>query len=151
MAVSRFVLKMLPGIGRPAIIARCPACAGALMCSISRERRLRADTAAVRHHGGDAGRGGGAQGQASVGLLNIGEEDIKGNDVVKRAAELLRESELNFIGNIEADGNLQGGADVVCATIRRQRHAQGVRGNGADGAQLIRRNSCAAFSPGWPA
>src|SRR5207245_2455756 len=40
----------------------------------------------------------------SVGLLNIGEEDIKGNEVVKKAAELLRDSEVNFIGNIEGDG-----------------------------------------------
>src|SRR5260221_14190010 len=49
----------------------------------------------------------------SVGLLNIGEEDIKGNEVVKRAAELLRESGLNFIGNIEGDGIYRGEADVV--------------------------------------
>ena len=48
-----------------------------------------------------------------VGLLNIGEEDIKGNDVVKRAAELLKESGLNFIGNIEGDGLYKGEAEVV--------------------------------------
>src|SRR5258708_8057824 len=49
----------------------------------------------------------------SVGLLNSGEEDIKGNEVVKRAAELLREGELNFIGNIEGDGIYNGDAVVV--------------------------------------
>src|SRR5258708_18836038 len=49
----------------------------------------------------------------SVGMVNIGEEDIKGKEVVKRAAELLRESELNFIGNIEGDGIYKGEADVV--------------------------------------
>jgi glycerol-3-phosphate acyltransferase PlsX len=48
-----------------------------------------------------------------VGLLNIGEEEIKGNEVVKRAAELLRQSGLNFIGNIEGDGIYRGDADVV--------------------------------------
>src|SRR3979411_3176740 len=48
-----------------------------------------------------------------VGLLNIGEEDIKGNEEVKRAAGLLPESGLNFIGNIEGDGIYNGEADVV--------------------------------------
>ncbi len=49
----------------------------------------------------------------SVGLLNIGEEDIKGNDVVKRAAELLRASGLNFYGNVEGDDIYKGTTDVV--------------------------------------
>ena len=49
----------------------------------------------------------------TVGLLNIGEEDIKGNDVVKRAAELLRASGLNFIGNVEGDDIYKGRCDVV--------------------------------------
>jgi glycerol-3-phosphate acyltransferase PlsX len=48
-----------------------------------------------------------------VGLLNIGEEAIKGNEVVKQAAELLRASGLNFIGNVEGDGIFKGDADVV--------------------------------------
>jgi glycerol-3-phosphate acyltransferase PlsX len=49
----------------------------------------------------------------TVGLLNIGEEDIKGNEVVKRAAELLRASGLNFIGNVEGDDIYKGKCDVV--------------------------------------
>jgi glycerol-3-phosphate acyltransferase PlsX len=49
----------------------------------------------------------------SVGLLNIGEEAIKGNEVVKRAAELLRISGLNFYGNIEGDDIYKGTTDVV--------------------------------------
>ena len=49
----------------------------------------------------------------TVGLLNIGEEDIKGNDVVKEAAELLRASGLNFYGNIEGDDIYKGTTDVV--------------------------------------
>jgi len=94
----------------------------------------------------------GAQGQRASPAQHR-EEDIKGNDVVKRAAELLRESELNFIGNIEGDGIYKGEADVVvCDGFRRQRHAQGVRGNGADGAQLHSPGIHAQrFSPGWPA
>jgi glycerol-3-phosphate acyltransferase PlsX len=48
-----------------------------------------------------------------VGLLNIGVEDIKGNDTVKRAAELLRDSGLNFHGNVEGDDIFKGTTDVV--------------------------------------
>jgi glycerol-3-phosphate acyltransferase PlsX len=56
----------------------------------------------------------GATGQAPrVGLLNIGEEVIKGNEVVKQAAELLRNSGLNFVGNIEGNDIFAGVADVV--------------------------------------
>jgi glycerol-3-phosphate acyltransferase PlsX len=49
----------------------------------------------------------------TVGLLNIGEEDIKGNEVVKAAAALLRESGLNFYGNIEGNDIYKGTTDVV--------------------------------------
>ena len=49
----------------------------------------------------------------TVGLLNIGEEDIKGNDVVKQTAELLKTSGLNFYGNVEGDDIYKGTTDVV--------------------------------------
>src|SRR5258708_25247613 len=49
----------------------------------------------------------------TVGLLNIGVEDIKGNETVKRAAELLRSSGLNFHGNVEGDDIYKGTTDVV--------------------------------------
>jgi 3-hydroxyacyl-CoA dehydrogenase len=49
----------------------------------------------------------------TVGLLNIGEEEIKGNEVVKRAAELLRATDLNFVGNVEGNDIFKGTADVV--------------------------------------
>ena len=49
----------------------------------------------------------------SVGLLNIGEEDIKGNDVVKQAAELFKNSGLNFRGNVEGNDIWRGTTDVV--------------------------------------
>jgi glycerol-3-phosphate acyltransferase PlsX len=51
--------------------------------------------------------------QPLVGLLNIGVEDIKGNETVKRAAELLRGSGLNFAGNVEGDDIFKGTCDVV--------------------------------------
>ncbi|HQN12075.1 MAG TPA: phosphate acyltransferase, partial [Quisquiliibacterium sp.] len=49
----------------------------------------------------------------SIGLLNIGEEVIKGNDTVKQAAELLRASGLNFHGNVEGNDIFEGTTDVV--------------------------------------
>ena len=49
----------------------------------------------------------------SIGLLNIGEEVIKGNDTVKQAAELLRGSGLNFFGNVEGNDIFEGTTDVV--------------------------------------
>jgi len=115
MAVSRFVLKMLPGIDRPAIIAALPSVRGTTYVldlganvDCGAEHLLQFAimgatlVAAVEH-----------KDRPSVGLLNIGEEDIKGNEVVKEAAEMLRESGLNFIGNIEGDGIYKGEADVV--------------------------------------
>lgn len=51
--------------------------------------------------------------QPTVGLLNIGEEVIKGNEVVKQAAELLRSSGLNFYGNVEGDDICKGTVDVI--------------------------------------
>ncbi|HEX9210328.1 MAG TPA: phosphate acyltransferase PlsX, partial [Bradyrhizobium sp.] len=115
MAVSRFVLKMLPGIDRPAIIAALPSMRGStyvldLGANVDCEPEHLLQfaimgatlVAAVEH-----------KDRPSVGLLNIGEEDIKGNEVVKKAAELLRDSEVNFIGNIEGGGIYKGGADVV--------------------------------------
>jgi phosphate acyltransferase len=115
MAISRFVLKTLPGIDRPAIISALPNLHGSTYVldlganvDCAPEHLLQFAimgatlVSAVEH-----------KDRPSVGLLNIGEEDIKGNEVVKKAAELLRESGLNFIGNIEGDGIYKGEADVV--------------------------------------
>jgi glycerol-3-phosphate acyltransferase PlsX len=49
----------------------------------------------------------------TIGLLNIGEEDIKGNDVVKQAGDLLKSSGLNFYGNVEGDDIYKGTTDVI--------------------------------------
>lgn len=115
MAISRFVLKTLPGIDRPAICTTLPTTTGHVHVldlganvDSGPEHLLQFGimgamlVAAVEH-----------KERPTVGLLNIGEEEIKGNEVVKRAAELLRESGLNFIGNIEGDGVYKGEADVV--------------------------------------
>jgi len=115
MAISRFVLKMLPGIERPAIASVLPTLNGhthvldlGANVDCSAEHLLQFGimgamlVSAVEH-----------KDRPSVGLLNIGEEDIKGNEVVKRAAELLRASGLNFYGNVEGNDIYKGTTDVV--------------------------------------
>jgi glycerol-3-phosphate acyltransferase PlsX len=115
MAISRFVLGMLPGIDRPAIATILPTLKGhtymldlganvncdpehllqfGIMCSEL--------VSSVEH-----------KARPSVGLLNIGVEDIKGNELVKRAAELMRSSGLNFYGYVEGDDIYKGTTDIV--------------------------------------
>lgn len=115
MAISRFVLKMLPGIDRPAICAPLPTAKGhthmldlGANVDCSPEHLLQfaimgAMLVSAMEH----------KERPTVGLLNIGEEEIKGNEVVKAAAELLRASDLNFVGNVEGDGIYKGEADVI--------------------------------------
>ncbi len=115
MAISRFVLKTLPGIDRPAICSTLPSMRGqthmldlGANVDCSPEHLLQFGimgamlVAAVEHNG-----------RPTVGLLNIGEEDIKGNDIVKQAGELLRNSGLNFYCNVEGDDIYKGTVDVV--------------------------------------
>lgn len=115
MAVSRFVLKTLPGIDRPAIAAVLPS---------RKERTYMLDLGANVDCGPEHLLQFSIMGAAlvgaiehkerpSIGLLNIGEEDIKGNDVVKQAGELLKSSGLNFYGNVEGDDIFKGTVDVV--------------------------------------
>lgn len=115
MAISRFVLKTLPGIDRPAIAGIVPTRRG--HCYVL---DLGANVDCQAEHLQQFGIMGAMLVSAlehrerpSVGLLNIGEEDIKGNEVVKRAAELLKESDLNFCGNVEGDDIWEGKTDVV--------------------------------------
>jgi len=115
MAISRFALKTLPGIDRPAIISILPTVNGRTYML-----DLGANVDCQPEHLLQFGLMGATLVEAVehkerpvVGLLNIGEETIKGNDVVKRAAELLRTSGLNFIGNVEGNDIYLGKADVV--------------------------------------
>ncbi len=115
MAISRFVLKMLPGIERPAICAPLPT-----MDGHTHMLDLGANVDCSPEHLHQFGMMGAmlvsaleGKDRPRVAVLNIGEEEIKGNEVVKAAAELLRNSGLNFIGNIEGDGIFRGEADVI--------------------------------------
>ncbi|MBX6963267.1 phosphate acyltransferase PlsX [Alcaligenes faecalis] len=116
MAISRYVLKTLDGIDRPAIATSIPNQKGGATIMLdlganvdcSAEHLLQfaimgsALASIVDRHE-----------RPTVGLLNIGEEVIKGNEVVKKAAELLRSSGLNFYGNVEGDDICKGTVNVV--------------------------------------
>lgn len=115
MATSRFVLKTLPGIDRPAIATELPTRKGVVtMLDLGANVNCTAPQL-VQFAVMGAALVSTVQGieRPTVGLLNIGEEEIKGNDVVKEAAELLRASGLNFHGNVEGDDIFKGTTDVV--------------------------------------
>lgn len=115
MALSRHVLKTLPGIDRPAMIAAIPSRNG--VCHLL---DLGANVDCTAEHlcqfaimGSVAAE---VQGMASprVGLLNVGSEETKGNQQVKQAAALLEGIEgLNYVGFVEGDGLYRGDADVL--------------------------------------
>nr|WP_275667798.1 phosphate acyltransferase PlsX [Parvibium lacunae] len=116
MAIARFVLKTLPGIDRPAIATAMPT----MHHGMSTVLDLGANVDCTAEHLLQFASMGSAlvsalQGKMNpaVGLLNIGEEIIKGNDTVKQAAELLRQSNLNFYGNVEGNDIYKGTVDVV--------------------------------------
>ena len=115
MATARFVLKTLPGIDRPAIASALPSRNGVTYmmdlganADCTPEQLLQFAimgamlVSCVAH-----------KERPTVGLLNIGSEDIKGNETVKQAAELLRASHLNFYGNVEGNDIYKGTTDVV--------------------------------------
>jgi glycerol-3-phosphate acyltransferase PlsX len=115
MAISRFVLKMLPGVERPAIASMMPTRRGRT-CILDLGANVDCTPVDLLQFAvmGAVLFGVVAQVERpSVGLLNIGEEEIKGNDVVKQAAELLKTSGLNFFGNVEGDDIYKGTTDVI--------------------------------------
>ncbi|WP_296655810.1 phosphate acyltransferase PlsX [Paraburkholderia sp.] len=115
MAVSRYVLKTLPGIERPAIASALPNPAGYttvldLGANVDCEPHHLLQFAEMGHALVAALEG---KERPTIGLLNIGEEVIKGNDTIKRAGELLRASTLNFRGNVEGNDIYKGTVDVI--------------------------------------
>ena len=120
MAISRYVLKTLDGIDRPAIAGQIPNAKGhgttvldmGANVDCTAEHLLQfamMGSALVSVLNGDE--------NPTVGLLNIGEEAIKGNEVIKKAGELLRSAaksgDLNFYGNVEGNDIFKGTADIV--------------------------------------
>ena len=115
MATARFVLRTLPGIDRPAICFALPTMTGHThMLDLGANVSVEAEslfqfavmgaalTSAVEN-----------MPRPTVGLLNIGAEEIKGNEQVKEAGRLLADSELNYVGFIEGDDIYTGKVDVV--------------------------------------
>ncbi|HKI61967.1 MAG TPA: phosphate acyltransferase PlsX [Mariprofundaceae bacterium] len=116
MAISRLILKTLPGIDRPAIASMIPATNGG--CTLLLDAGANVDSNS--DHLLQFGIMGSCYMQAAesiesprVGLLNIGSEDIKGTDVVKVTANRLAESGLNYIGNVEGTDLFGDDVDVV--------------------------------------
>jgi glycerol-3-phosphate acyltransferase PlsX len=118
MAMGRFHLRMLPGIDRPAIAAVWPTMRGdSVILDVG------ATIGGDAHHLKALAVMGGAMASVlfdlerpTVGLLNIGTEEMKGREEVREAAELLRKldlPQLDFIGFVEGDGIGKGVADVI--------------------------------------
>lgn len=120
MAISRYLLKTLEGIDRPAIASQLPNAQGGATTVLdlganvdcSAEHLLQfavMGSALVTAITGKA--------EPTVGLLNVGEEVIKGSDVIKQAGALLRNAaangDLNFFGNVEGDDIFRGSVDLV--------------------------------------
>ncbi len=115
MATARFVLKTLPGIDRPAICTSLPSITGHTWML-----DLGANIDSSPEHLFQFGLMGSVLARAvdgnphpSVGLLNIGQEEMKGSDTLREAAALLSASPLNYIGFVEGDDVYSGKVDVV--------------------------------------
>ena len=115
MATARFVLKTLPGIDRPAICTSLPSITGHTWML-----DLGANIDSSPEHLFQFGLMGSVLARAvdrnpnpRVGLLNIGEEEMKGNDTIREAAALLSASALNYVGFVEGDDIYSGKVDVV--------------------------------------
>ncbi len=116
MAIGRYVLRTCEGIDRPAILSALPGESGSTLmldsganvdCNSEQlyQFALMGQAAAAALRGLD---------QPKVALLNIGEEEVKGNDQVKQANELLRsDPAINYVGYVEGSDILSGKADVI--------------------------------------
>ncbi len=120
MAISRYVLKTMDGIDRPAIATQLPNAQGGATTVLD----LGANVDCTAEHLLQFAFMGAAlvsalkeEGNPSIGLLNIGEEVIKGNETIKKAGELLRAAnasgDLRFFGNVEGNDIFKGTVDIV--------------------------------------
>jgi glycerol-3-phosphate acyltransferase PlsX len=115
MATARFVLKTIPGIDRPAIAKLMPNMRG-LSCVLDLGANVDSSPMQLLQFGimgAELVSRVLGKDNPTVGLLNVGSEEIKGNETAKQAAELLKESELNFYGNVEGNDIYKGTVDVI--------------------------------------
>ena len=115
MATARFVLRMLPGIDRPAICSGMPGINGSshvldLGANVDSSSEQLVQFAVMGSILVSAVQN---IESPTIGLLNIGEEEVKGNERIKTAAKLLSESNLNYIGFVEGTDIYKGETDVI--------------------------------------
>ncbi len=115
MATARFVLKTLPGIERPAIVSALPTMTGHtyvldLGANVDSSAAHLVQFAVMGSVLAELVDG---KPNPTVGLLNIGSEEIKGNERVKEASRLLEQTDLNYQGYVESDGLYNGEVDVL--------------------------------------
>jgi glycerol-3-phosphate acyltransferase PlsX len=117
MATAKFVLKMLPGIDRPAIISELPSIATSVhMLDLGANTLVSAEQLFQFAVMGSIVTGDiRSMERPRVALLNVGSEDTKGHDTVRDAAAIIKESSLNYVGFIEGNEIFSGKADVVVA------------------------------------
>lgn len=116
MAISRYILKTLDGIDRPAIATAIPNELGKGTTVLDLGANADCEPIHLVQFAQMADvmlRVVNGNPKPSIGLLNIGEEVIKGNEVVKQTAELLRQSQLHFYGNVEGNDIFKGTTDIV--------------------------------------
>jgi len=115
MATAKFVLKMLPGIDRPAIIAELPSIATSVhMLDLGANTLVSAEQLFQFAVMGSIVTGDiRSMERPRVALLNVGSEDTKGHDTVRDAAAIIKQSSLNYVGFIEGNEILSGRGDVV--------------------------------------
>jgi len=115
MATARYVLKTLDGIDRPAIASPIPAIGGhTYMLDLGANADCTSEHLlqfAIMGHVVAADISGVSQ--PRIGLLNIGEEEIKGTEMIRSAAGLIGASGLNYVGFVEGDDIFNGSVDVV--------------------------------------
>ena len=115
MATARFVLKTLPGIKRPAIISAIPTMHG-YVHFLDLGANVDSPAEALQQFGIMGSilvKSLGKNDNPKVGLLNIGHEDVKGNETVKAAGELLKNSPINYVGFVEGDDIFTTDLDVI--------------------------------------
>lgn len=119
MAIARYLLKTLEGIDRPAIASQMPNVKGEATTVLDLGANVDCSAEHLLQFAvmGSALVAANGKASPSVGLLNIGEEVIKGNDVIKQAGVLLRQAaergDLNFHGNVEGNDLFKGTTDIV--------------------------------------
>lgn len=116
MAISRFILKTIPSISRPAIFKKLPT----MSSSFTHMLDLGANVDSKPQNLLEFSTMGSIAVQytqnikkPTIGLLNIGEEDIKGNEIIKETSKLLKNSNLNYVGYVEGDDIYKGSVNLV--------------------------------------